>query len=468
MKRNSLPVIITHILVVLHVTAFVGCTKKEHVRVTPQKPEVVLSLFTADPFADKTWADRTVLHLHKDTVYVIDANYVRDAGEELIIEEGTLIKLTTASSITINEGAIITANGTPEKPIILTSNARPGTQGPNWGGLIINGRSFNNARGPNGIPDDFSGVLNYVRVEFASVALNGVGSKTVFENIMVSYTNRPAFDPYESAFNINGGTFNARNLVSYACSGPADFFITNGYAGNMQNVLACRHPFFGRTGSDPRNSLAGVFIQNNSTNPVNARPYSNPIISNLTVIGPNSVNGTPAEYLDTNRRAAALITTNSTCFHIRNSVILGFPVSAWYLDDKETAENLPKGLAEFDYSIVQSNNQNKVLYLDPTSYPPYTSNDFRGYILGSNFKNRLFNTIGDFEFENLENYEFGPGLLPLDSAFILTGASFERSQFYNHPYFNKDIKYLGAVGKDNWLQGWTNFKPLKTNYNFPE
>lgn len=463
----------TLILAISGMVFFTACQKQENIKTTKGKPEVELVDFTTDSTGNQS-GRRKVVHLRKDTVYLMSKNFERQAGEQLIIDEGTLIKVSAPAtgsgpSMTIMPGGLITATGTSAEPIVFTSNARAGTQGPNWGGIIIQGKSFNNSVGTEGIADDFSGVIQFVRVEFASLAMVGVGSQTVIENVMVSYTDAPVYALYQSAFNIYGGTFNTRNLISYACAGPADFLLTNGYSGNMQNLIASRHPYFGHTGANPYNVIAGVFIQNNSNNiPVAPLPYTNPVISNLTVVGPNNQNGSPAAYADTNLLASALVTTNSACFHIRNSLLLGYPAACWILNDNSTAVNIVAGNGELNYSIVHSNDPARCFYLAPGTYDPYNSENFRNYVLGDAFHNQQFLSADQFMFRNILNYDSGPDLMPVSGSPVLQGANFDSSAVYNNIYFKRNENYLGAVGTVDWLKNWTNFIPLKTNYNFPQ
>ena len=58
-----------------------------------------------------------------------------------------------------------------------------------------------------------------------------------------------------------------------------------------------------------------------------------------------------------------------------------------------------------------------------------------------------------------------PNLLATDASALLTGANFDSADFIN-TFFTKTT-YRGAIGTDNWLQGWTNFTPLNTDYNLP-
>lgn len=443
-----------------------ACKKEENIKTGSVKPEKNIRDFYVNSAAPK------IIKLYSDTVYILDQLLSRSAGEQLIIEEGTLIKVGTrdftnpfnnipsAGSITIAPGGVLIANGTADKPIVFTSNTFSGDQSVNWGGISIEGRSTDNSKTTAPVLDDFSGSIRYCRIEFASLSLRSVGSGTTIENVMVSYANNGG-----PAYRIYGGTFNARYLISYACGGPADFYFANGYTGKMQYVLAYRHPFFGQTGSIAVNAVAGVFMENNVSNPANAQPYNLPVISNLTVIGPNDQKGSTSYYGSTTTRASAIVTTKSTAFNIRNSLFLGYPKAAWILDDYNTARAIETSKAVMSYTFFQANDTSRAFYLAPGTYPPNGSPDFKNYMLTQPFNNKLVLSVNDFSFRDPFNYE-APDLFPKDSSsIVMKGANFD-NEFAN-TFFIKG-EFLGAFGKDNWLRGWTNFTPLKTNYNFPQ
>lgn len=425
-----------------------GCQKKDTVRTSAPKPEKTFGTLNGQ-----------VMHLYQDTVYVLRDNIFLNAGEQLIIDPGTLIKVSPLNnpSFIINAGAVIEANGTADNPIVFTSNEPPGSQGRNWGGISITGKSINNSTSPNGDATDLSGVLNFVRIEFAGLTLNSVGNRTIIENVQVSYADR-------SSFVIRGGTFNTRKLVSFSSGGAADFYITEGYSGKMQFILAYRHPFAGKAASEPFNALAGIFIENSPWNAVDARPYTYPVISNATIIGPDGQTGTAPAYTDTLVKSAALITTGSTGFLIRNSIMLGYPAGGWLIGDSLTASGLHHGLSELSHSVLHSNARSKVFYLPPGVYPPFGNTDFEGYMLAPDFHNEVFGNSNAFLLADPFNYE-KPVPIPKQTSPLMEGASFDGTVF-GDAFFTK-VNFQGALGSDNWLSNWTNFNPLKTNYNYP-
>jgi hypothetical protein len=75
----------------------------------------------------------------------------------------------------------------------------------------------------------------------------------------------------------------------------------------------------------------------------------------------------------------------------------------------------------------------------------------------------VFDNSAAFSFKDPFNYE-DPGFLPQDST-LLKGADFTGANYST--YFDK-VNFIGAFGSEDWLRPWTNFIPLKTNYNFPK
>ncbi len=184
------------------------------------------------------------------------------------------------------------------KPIIFTSGKAVGERAPgDWGGIIILGRAKTNrsseptieggiGRAFGGTNDvDNSGVLKYVRIEYAGIAampnseinaltLGGVGSGTIIENVQTIYANDDAFEFF-------GGTVNAKNLYAYATADD-DFDFDFGYTGTITNGVAKRDPQFVDSG-DAGN---GVECDNDGTGS-SAQPVTHPKLLNMILVGPN-------------------------------------------------------------------------------------------------------------------------------------------------------------------------------------
>lgn len=437
-----------HLFLIVLVTVWCMAACKKSAFQNKEKPELVIR-------GDDPRLQSAAIHFFKDTVYVLAVSLERNAGQSLVIEAGTLIKINNGLSITIYPGALIEADGTADDPIVFTSSAATGGAGIGtgttgseryWQGLRIYGNFLTN-------PTTGSGRLRYVRIEFAGfenilgagLLLQDVTKETVLENIEVSYAHKT------SAFDFSGGNFNAKNLVSYA-SNLHDFYIHNGYQGMLQNLLAWRHPYFPTQRLGP--NLAGLFVEGANTFP---------LISNLTVIGPDMQKGTRATYLDINSsRVASIVTTGGARFRIRNTAVFGFPVGGYFLDDATTAQSLANEESELTYSIFHSNDTSRVFYLSPAAYPPANSSDLKQYLLSPSFANMVFGSSSEFMLEDPFNYDIDPDPMPRAGSPLLTGANF--SDAFDNPFFDK-VPYRGAAGTENWLLGWTNFLPLQTSYN---
>ena len=171
-------------------------------------------------------------------------------GAELTIEPGTIIKgdKQTKAALIAERGGKLIAKGTASEPIVFTSEEAAGSRKPgDWGGIILCGNARNNQTdmqiegGPrthHGGNDDAdnSGVLSYVRIEFAGYPfqkdkeINGltfgsVGSGTQIDHVQVSYSNDDSFEWF-------GGTVNCKYLVAYK-GWDDDFDTDNGFSGKV-------------------------------------------------------------------------------------------------------------------------------------------------------------------------------------------------------------------------------------------
>lgn len=186
-------------------------------------------------------------------------------GATLTIDPGTTIvgDAATRGTLVVQPGARLVAEGTPERPIVFTSAAPEGQRrAGDWGGLLLLGRAPTNLRdaageatrgrveglgvGANGEyggddPEDSSGVLRYVRIEYSGVALGpnneingltlaGVGRGTRIDHVQVRHSADDCFEFF-------GGTVDAHHLI---CEAPGDdaFDWDLGYTGRLQFLLA--------------------------------------------------------------------------------------------------------------------------------------------------------------------------------------------------------------------------------------
>lgn len=208
----------------------------------------------------------------------------------LTIPAGTKISATggTSSFIAVGQTAKIFVNGTSTNPVVMTSgnsNPNPG----DWGGLVICGNAPINRAGsamsevgdlPYGgnVDNDNSGSIRYLRIEYSGanftaekefngLSLFGVGKGTTVEFVQVYAGSDDGFEWF-------GGTVNTSYLIS---TGNEDdqFDWTEGWNGSNSY-------WFAKEGFGKGNR--GIEADGNGSDN-SAIPYSNPTISNLTLIG---------------------------------------------------------------------------------------------------------------------------------------------------------------------------------------
>ena len=300
----------------------------------------------------------TTTTLTSDKVWTLKGYvYVTD-GAKLIIQPGTTIISDVAEkgALCIERGAQIIAEGTATKPIIFTSGKAVGERSPgDWGGIIILGKAKTNrsseptieggiGRAFGGTNDaDNSGVLKYVRIEYAGIAampnseinaltLGGVGSGTIIENVQTVYANDDAFEFF-------GGTVNAKNLYAYATADD-DFDFDFGYTGTITNGVAKRDPQFVDSG-DAGN---GVECDNDGTGS-SAQPATHPKLLNMILVGPNVSTALSNHNLGLRFRRA-------TQFTMKNSVVWGWMKGGLSLESNETIQFIKDGVSVFEGNSI--------------------------------------------------------------------------------------------------------------------
>jgi hypothetical protein len=330
-----------------------GCSKDLGGEVTPINVPTSTTLSgnitsTTTLTSDKEW-------VLKGYVYVTD-------GAKLIIQPGTIIKsnISEKGALCIERGAQIVAEGTAAKPIVFTSGRAVGERTPgDWGGIVILGRAKTNrtseptieggiGRAYGGTNDlDNSGILKYVRIEYAGIAampnseinaltLGAVGSGTIIENVQTIYANDDAFEFF-------GGTVNAKNLYAYGTADD-DFDFDFGYRGKVSYSVSKRDPQFVDNG-DAGN---GVECDNDGTGST-AEPFTHPILDGMILVGPNDVTSLPNHNLAMRWRRA-------TQFEVYNSTIIGYMKGGFSMESNETAQFYKDGVSKFQNNKIGSYN----------------------------------------------------------------------------------------------------------------
>ncbi|WP_090118711.1 multidrug transporter [Lutibacter oricola] len=255
---------------------------------------------TTDPNASEkisiSGVQSSDLLLEAKNEYTLTGALVMEAGTTLTIEEGTVIKAQASGSdvyIAIAQGAKIVAEGTKDKPIIMTSNSTAPKAG-DWGGLIILGKAPINsvATGtstseigslPYGGTDatDNSGTLRYVRVQYSGgkadgqsenngFSFYGVGSGTTVEYIQM-------FEGLDDGLEFFGGTVNV-SYVSVVNAQDDSIDWTEGYTGTIMNAYVMH-------GADHDKAFECDGYNTDIGNNSSPKYFSAPNVTNVTVDG---------------------------------------------------------------------------------------------------------------------------------------------------------------------------------------
>jgi hypothetical protein len=289
-----------------------------------------------------------------NTYLLQGAVFVR-VGATLTIEAGTRIvgEKSSLGTLIVERGARIVAQGTETQPIVMTSDRNAGSRARgDWGGLIINGSAPLNI--PSGVkegegdtgefggtnPADNSGILRYVRVEYAGIefspdnelngiAFQGVGAGTACDHLQVHYNLDDAFEWF-------GGTVACKYLVGTA-SGDDTFDWTDGWTGRGQFWV----------GQQKGDDADAGFESDNLSGAVDATPRSNPTIYNVSLIGaPSTVDGTQS--------GNGMVLRVGTGGTFRNFIVLGFKQRGVDVRDRSIAL-AQDGTLSFANAIVHGN-----------------------------------------------------------------------------------------------------------------
>lgn len=344
----------------------------------------------------------------------------------LRIEPGTILRGTPGAFISIMRGSQIFATGTAAKPIVFTSTKLADRKRGEWGGLVISGNAPINKCGnaatvceaiSEGIkvkevkfggnqPDDNSGVLQYVRVEFAGypisidnelngITFNAVGSQTTLENIQVHMNADDGIEFF-------GGTANAKNIVLTENEDDSlDWDM--GWTGMIQFLVVDQ-------GID---QVDNGIEADNLQSPMTATPRSNPVISHMTLIG-------------SEKSSYGMLLRRGTGAQIFNTIITGFKKACIDIDDAETFRNAASGGMTFTNSIF---NCTKTFEAET----------------GDAFSTEVF--IMNQPTNRIVNPQLQGWMPSATSPALRTGTTPE-------DFFFEPVDYIGAFGATDWTLNW--------------
>jgi len=425
----------------------------------------------------------------KGNTYILKGLVYMVGNHTITIEPGVVVKGSYSGSdvaaLIITRGSKIMAQGSASEPIVFTS-ASPNPQSGDWGGIIILGKAPINAsfNGTNGlyqveggvdnaqgdglagsgdavagapVPTDNSGVLSYIRIEYAgyayqpdkeinSLTLAAVGSGTTIDHIQISYAKDDAIEWF-------GGTVNAKYLIAWKTQDD-DFDTDNGFSGKVQFGL------IGRDSLIADISTSEAFESDNNASGTTATPKTSAIFSNITAIGPRASLTNVGNSLF---RAGAQIRRNSA-LSIFNSIFMGWPQGV--LIDASTGTptdlNIKDSSLRIRYTTLAGNNTN-VKYSPSTSAPTgETDASMLTWFNTAYFGNTTLTNASDakliqpFNYNNWDPTPFAGanGYQP-----IITGGNFT-DPLLNDPFFSK-VTFRGAIApageESTWWKGWTKF-----------
>lgn len=267
----------------------------------PKQPDTSGQQTEAKPFEgtliDDDITSSVILESGKE--YTLRGGVHVKAPATLVIEPGVKIVAedlgtSNVTYILVEQGAKIDAEGTADKPIVMTCERKEAGA---WGGLHICGRApinlesvgkseIGNADFGGTDAADNSGKLKYVRLEYTGVSLNeetesngltlyGVGNGTE-----ISYIQ--AYKGADDGIEFFGGTVNVDHCVVIDCTDDS-YDWTYGWSGEGKYLVAYQEP----------KEIVGedcdclIEADNNGDNNT-LTPVSHPVLSNLTLVGNNS------------------------------------------------------------------------------------------------------------------------------------------------------------------------------------
>jgi hypothetical protein len=304
------------------------------------KPSMMV---TSDVISNTTWTS-------DKNWFLVGRIAVRNLAT-LTVQPGTVVLGSGVGSyLVIERGGKLIADGTRSDPIVFTSGSPLGFQAPgDWGGVVFQGRARANCSGSvspgcgstsataecqseggagafgGNDDDDDQGVVRYCRVEYSGFEVapnnelncwtfNAVGRNTVIDYIQADHGSDDGIEFF-------GGTARARHLV--ATSNQDDNIDWQmGYRGYVQ---------FGVVKQNPDFAADKAIEADNNEFAFNCELRSNPVLSNLTLVGTGALPG----------GAGGIHLRRGTACTILNSIVLGFSGLGLRIQNTETFDTCP-------------------------------------------------------------------------------------------------------------------------------
>ncbi len=409
--------------------------------------------------SDQHWESAKTYHL-RGYVYVTNgATITIDAGTQIVSNRDS------AGVLVIYRTAKIMAEGSADKPIVFTSAEATPAPG-DLGGVIIVGQAKGNNNHSvleggvdaaysvfGGTNDaDNSGVLKYVRIEYAGKAVNpgdevnglslyAVGSGTTIDYVEV-------VRGLDDAFEFFGGTVNCKHLIAYDCADD-DFDMDDGFRGMIQFAVSVKDPAFtdnkGTTGDISNN------FEVDNVNPSNGfawtrSPITFPVLSNFTAIGPNNGSGVSADY------GYGMRWRRGCRFILANSIVLGGQKAGLDLDDDSTASYYKEDTSRFYNSFLSAVTSTFKVDKQVSATPALDAISLEALVTGRDHSVAYTNSSDVMLSDAFNNA--APNFKPASGSPALTyGTKFDFGKLKDS--FFEQVSYVGAFdGSNDWTAGW--------------
>lgn len=409
-------------------------------------------------------------------------------GVTITIEKGATVKGNYTGSdvavLVVTRGAKIIADGTQEEPIVFTSSS-PTPQSGDWGGIVLCGKAAINSsyNGTNGlfqvegeidnangdglagsgdavasspVNDDNSGILRYVRIEYAgyafqpdkevnSLTMAAVGSGTTIDHVQVTYAKDDAFEWF-------GGSVNCKYIIAYKTQDD-DFDTDNGYSGSVQFGLIVRDSAIADI------SKSEAFESDNNSSGSAATPQTSAVFCNVSAFGPSAkLTSVP----NSNYLGAAVQIRRNSSISIFNSAFVGWPIGIQINGSQGNTDlNIQAGKSKLSGILIAGATKKAIEFVAGTG-SVYTEASLTDWFT-SNTKNKILTTVDDIRYTRPFDYT-NPDWQPFgNSPVVIPAASndyFDDALIKARPFITK-VDFIGGIapsGADaNWHKGWTRF-----------
>ena len=400
------------------------------------KPVMVVSgeiAGTANWTNDRYWVLRGAVFVREGAVLNIQA------GTRIVGEAGSV------GTLIVERGGQLNAIGTAAEPIVFTSDQPVGQRARgDWGGLIINGRAPVNLEGGEGVgeadtgiyggtdPNDNSGSLKYVRVEFAGtefspdnelngIAFQGVGRAGTYDYIQVHMNKDDGVEFF-------GGSADIKHVV-LTNIGDDSLDWTFGWNGRVQYMVVSQR------GDD---ADAGIEADNNEFNN-ELLPRAAPTIYNVTFCGdPDRSEGAES--------VRGWLLRRGTAGELRNFVIQGFKNVGLEVNGSSSLREAAQGNLRLSHGAIFNTGANGTTYAPASTLALVNNGVFPQIRLGqdpgiTDCHNHAAPNWRPRDLDTLAGGQLAPATPPNDGFFEVT-------------------TFIGALGADpaqDWTAGWTAF-----------